>query len=216
VVQGFVAGMSSPEALTSAYNAGYALGKKAEEGTKAATKQNSPSKVFYQRGTYCVTGFVNSFYDGLKSSEIAGKDLAYSAIDGASFALKRASDILDSDLELQPTIRPVIDLSNVQNGVNTLNGIFGAQSLSVNTSTKLSGYTAATMTPNIEVMKRTKGSQNDDVVRAIQTLRSDVNTLSQRFEGLQITIDGKKTVGALTRRIDRSLGKAQVSRKKGV
>lgn len=216
VVQGFVAGMSSQEALQSAYDAGYKLGEQAEKGTKDATKESSPSKVFYQRGWYCVLGFVNSFYDGLTSSEIAGKDLAYSAIDGASFALKRASDILDSDLELQPTIRPVIDLSNVQNGVNTLNGIFGAQSLSVNTSTKLSGYTAATMTPNIEVMKRTTGSQNDDVVRAIQTLRSDVNTLSQRFEGLQITIDGKKTVGALTRRIDRSLGKAQVSRKKGV
>ena len=216
MVDGFIQALTEEAAITRAKNAGTALGEASNEGLKEATEINSPSKVFYQDGLYCATGFVNSFYDSLTSSEIAGKDLAYSAIDGASLAIKRASDILDSDLTLQPTIRPVIDLSDVQNGVGTINGMFGAQrSISVSTSAKLSRASAMTMTPEIGGTIAAK-SDNADIVSAINILRSDVNALSQKMEGMQVTIDGRKFVGAMTSRIDKSLGKVQLNKKKGV
>jgi len=216
LVDGFVNAIQSQESLDKATAAGEALGEAGNTGAKNALDENSPSKVMYKTGEYGVLGFVNAFKDGLTMSEVAGSDLAYNAIDGASFALERASAILNDDLELQPTIRPVIDLSDVQNGVSTLNGLFGgSRGISVNTSTRLSRLSAMTMSGG-EVSGAVVKNDNSDVVSAIHILRSDVNALSQKIEGMQVTIDGKKAVGALTSRMDKSLGKVQINRKRGV
>ena len=216
LVEGLVKALTSEAAYTDIKEAGKKLVEKAEEGVEEAGGISSPSKVFYQEGLYCVSGFANAFYDNLTASEVVGKELAYNAISGASFALRKASSILENDLNLQPTIRPVIDLSNIQNGASVINGLFGSRhSLSVNTSSRLSALSAATMTPSIEVPSAAK-SGNEDIVSAIHILRSDVNALSQKIGGMEVTIDGRKAVGVLAPRMDRALGQTQIKRRKGV
>lgn len=160
VGEGFVTGVEGK--WQAAYDAGYSLGLAAKQGTKDATDQNSPSKVFYGLGGFCVDGFVNAFIDNQSKSYSAGSDMANSAVSGLSKALSHVQDVIDSDMDVQPTIRPVLDLSDIKSGVGQMNGLLN--------SSPLVGAEA-----NISAIRRlSQNNQNgvnlNDVVSAIDKL----------------------------------------------
>ena len=163
---GFVAGVESK--WQAAYDAGYSIGLAAKQGTKDATDQNSPSKVFYELGGFCGVGFVNAFVDYESKSFAAGSDLANSAVNGLSKALSHVQDVVDSDMDVQPTVRPVLDLSDIKSGVGQMNGL-------------LNSNPSVGVEANLSAIKRLQNNQNgvnlSDVVSAIDKL-SDKETPS--------------------------------------
>ena len=139
-----------------AYNAGQYLGRQANKGLQATLKIASPSKVFTRDGEYVGEGFVNGIKNYALKVYKAGVELATNAITGTASV---SSDIFD-DLK-DPVIRPVLDLSNVQNGVNSIDNMFARnQAMSINAR-----------------MNNAKQSEvtNADVVRAINSLNSKID-----------------------------------------
>ena len=139
-----------------AYNAGQYLGRQANKGLKATLKIASPSKVFTRDGEYSGEGFVNGLRKYASKVYKAGVELGKNAITGTASV---SSDIFD-DLK-DPVIRPVLDLSNIQNGVNSIDNMFARnQAMSINTR-----------------MNNAKQSEvtNADVVRAINSLNSKID-----------------------------------------
>ena len=139
-----------------AYSAGKYLGRQANKGLKATLKIASPSKVFTRDGEYVGEGFVNGIKNYALKVYKAGVELATNAITGTASV---SSDIFD-DLK-DPVIRPVLDLSNVQNGVNSIDNMFARnQAMSINAR-----------------MNNAKQSEvtNADVVRAINSLNSKID-----------------------------------------
>ena len=47
-------------------------------------------------------------------------------INSISSSISRISDVISGDMDVEPTITPVIDLTNVRNGIGMINGAFGA------------------------------------------------------------------------------------------
>ena len=139
-----------------AYAAGQYLGRQANKGLRATLKIASPSKVFTRDGEYVGEGFVNGIKNYALKVYKAGVELATNAITGTTSV---SSDIFD-DLK-DPVIRPVLDLSNVQNGVNSIDNMFARnQAMSINAR-----------------MNNAKQSEvtNADVVRAINSLNSKID-----------------------------------------
>ena len=139
-----------------AYSAGQYLGRQANKGLKATLKIASPSKVFTRDGEYVGEGFVNGIKNYALKVYKAGVELATNAITGTASV---SSDIFD-DLK-DPVIRPVLDLSNVQNGVNSIDNMFARnQAMSINAR-----------------MNNAKQSEvtNADVVRAINSLNNKID-----------------------------------------
>ena len=139
-----------------AYSAGQYLGRQANKGLQATLKIASPSKVFTRDGEYVGEGFVNGIKNYALKVYKAGVELATNAITGTASV---SSDIFD-DLK-DPVIRPVLDLSNVQNGVNSIDNMFARnQAMSINAR-----------------MNNAKQSEvtNADVVRAINSLNSKID-----------------------------------------
>ena len=118
---GLVDGINSKQ--TDAYNAGYALGQAAVQGEKDGQESNSPSKLTIKSGKWLGEGLVI----GIKSFESqvydAGYDVGSIAVDSISNSISRIKDIIESNIDAQPTIRPVIDLSEVNAGVGAINGL---------------------------------------------------------------------------------------------
>jgi hypothetical protein len=114
---------------------------------------NSPSKVFEEIGKYSIEGFA----DGLnKFSGVVGgeaKNVGKTAISALSGAVSNISDLISGDMNLNPTIRPVLDLSNVNNG---LNSIFG-QSQTINLEQTRSKIASMS---NVGSNRRADASQN--------------------------------------------------------
>lgn len=94
---------------------------------------DSPSKVGYRIGGFFGLGFVNAIIDSTDESYDAGTAIAASAKDGLSNAVSNIRDFIDDNIDYQPAIRPVIDLSSVQSGARKLSAILSSsQAMRIN------------------------------------------------------------------------------------
>ena len=102
----------------------------AEAAYKAAKKEldvNSPSKVFRKLGTSIPEGLaqgIEKLGGMVKKSSV---NMADTAINSTANTLARVYDVVNGDVNVQPTISPVIDLSNVRSGANAISNMLGLQ-----------------------------------------------------------------------------------------
>lgn len=95
----------------------------------------SPSKVFRSYGQYIDEGLSIGLIDGTDTVNDATEQVGKTAIDGISRAIIKIGDIVENGIDTEPTIRPVLDLSNVTNGIGVMNSM-----LSSNRSISIAGY----------------------------------------------------------------------------
>ena len=107
--------------------AGETLGNAAIDGIAYVIKSNSPSKEAMKYGKYFSEGFalgISSYSDAVETtSENVGSD----ALNGLASYVAKVYDLLDSGLEFSPTITPVLDLSELKDGVELANAMFSKQ-----------------------------------------------------------------------------------------
>ena len=131
LVKGFAAGIKAkgPDAESEARY----VAKRAAIGINEELQINSPSKVAYESGEFTGMGLVNGLTDYADKSYDAGAKLADSARMGLRKAISKVVDTLDGDIDTEPTIRPVLDLTNVEAGARRLNTLFARdQVMSIN------------------------------------------------------------------------------------
>ena len=138
----------------------------------------SPSRVTYEDGMYMVMGLVNALLDGSKDARNAGGELANSVQSGLSEALARLSDFVMGDFDVQPTIRPVLDLGNIRTGASEINGM-----LSLNPSV---GVLSNINSIGSMMNKNRQNGANDGVISELGKLRKDVSALKH----ITYNIDG--------------------------
>lgn len=111
-----------------------AMAAAAAEAAEDELDEHSPSKRFYGIGDFAGIGFINALIDNVSKAGKAGREIAKSSIDGLNDVISRIADYVDADMDVQPTIRPVLDLSAVEAGTGRLNTLFSRnQALSVST-----------------------------------------------------------------------------------
>lgn len=164
VVSGFASGIT--ENTYAAEAAAAAMASAALEAAKDALKENSPSKAFYDIGDYGGEGFVNAFTDYEGKSYKAGFNMAKSSLSGVSKAITRINDIVNSNIDTQPTIRPVLDLSDVSSGVGMIDNMFG-----LNPSIGMLAQVGSIS----NMMNRNQNGANNDVITAIKSLGRSLN-----------------------------------------
>lgn len=111
LAQGFINGIGSM--VSSAWSAASNLADKAIQAIKSKQKSNSPSKITFGLGTDFGDGYINGMDD--KSGDVydSAKDMAGYAIDGARMILSDEASKLASMIDLEPVIKPILDLSNI-------------------------------------------------------------------------------------------------------
>ena len=161
---GFVAGISSM--LGSAAAAGTALGNAALAAAKAALDEHSPSKAFYEVGEFAGIGLVNALYDYERTTYKAGYGVGESAKFGLIDAVSRVQNLIENGIGDQPTIRPVLDLSDVSAGADGINRMFNMNP-SVGVSASVGNIGA--------LVDQVQNGGNDDVIAAIKGLGSKIS-----------------------------------------
>lgn len=118
LISGFIGGIK--DKASDLANSALSAVKGAVNGVKSFLGIHSPSKLFVQFGRYTDEGFINGVkaYAGKVSD--ATVDMGKGAVRAMSDTLSTIADLVDSDIDSEPTIRPVMDLSNIQNGANQL------------------------------------------------------------------------------------------------
>ena len=157
---GLVLGINSK--VQAAYNAGYRLGQAAARGEKDGQKSNSPSKLTIQAGKWLGEGLVIGIGKMTRSVYKAGYELGDSAVGSISSTISKISDYANEGIDSELTIRPIMDLSDVESGVGRINGMFG-DSLSIGASANLGAISSMMSTRN-------QNGSNTEVVSAINKL----------------------------------------------
>lgn len=115
-------------------NTAASIARSAYMAMRSYLKINSPSKMTEELGKWTDLGFVRGMDKNSNAVESSANDVAETAVDSLSTGLQAAYDNLGSEIE-DPVIKPVIDMSDVQNGSSKINSMFGkdyASSISAN------------------------------------------------------------------------------------
>ena len=85
----------------------------------------SPSKAFMELGYYSDEGLAQGFSKYGTVVREAAAESALGAVDEMSGVFGRIADLIDGTIDLDPTIRPVLDLSNIQYGASQIGSLLG-------------------------------------------------------------------------------------------
>lgn len=121
LVQGFSEGISANTYLAEAK--AKAMAAAAANAAKAELDINSPSRVGEEIGNFFGLGFVNAIDAYQKYAYESAAGMAESAESGLTAAATKIQNAIDGNLDTQPVIRPVLDLSSIQAGSQYLNGL---------------------------------------------------------------------------------------------
>lgn len=128
--------------------------KMAEEAANAINSSldiNSPSRVTGLSGEYFVLGFANEIQRLSYLASESAADMGEKSVSAFQRSVESAGEAARSIVDLYPTITPVLDLSQIQNGSRSLNSIFANRSIALaETSTRqVSAIARRASTPSV-------------------------------------------------------------------
>ena len=195
--QGLTAGIAAKE--TAAYNAGFALGQAAVRGEKDGQKSKSPSKATKQAGKWLGEGLVIGMESMGKAVYITGKTMGENAVDSISGALSGISNISDTGFNVEPTIRPVVDMSELQTGSGNLQ-------IGADISSRLLSGPVTSLQEIVANAQSEINASNNEVIKAINGLREDLVTLyNMDDQEIALYVDSKKLASSIAKPMNRQL-----------
>ena len=198
---GLTEGIASRE--SAAYRAGYRLGQKAVQGEKDGQKSHSPSKLTIQAGKWLGEGLVIGMNKMGKSVYKSGKSMGANAVQSISSALSMIGDANISDDTFTPTIQPVVDMAELQNGSRTL-------SIGADLSARLLSQPVASLQDMLNSTQDSINASNNQVIDAINALRADLNAFySDDEKEIALYMNSKKVASTLAKDMNRQLAVLQ-------
>jgi hypothetical protein len=190
IIGGLVVGVKSNSMFLSKEIADAA--RKSLQATKDALGIKSPSKEFAKVGMYAIEGLVVGIkkYSGLAMT--AGSEIGKVTKDALKSTFGNMSNLLSSGLDTIPTIRPVLDMTDVENGLastfsktqgisvsGTISKAVAASSIgrSSSGSESVTNQTDNSKTTDIQIVNHYTVRSNDD----IRKISSDLKNTLDRY-----------------------------------
>lgn len=189
------------------YHAAYATAHQAVVAVNKALQEKSPSRILFKSGAYGSIGLANGFTAYGSAVRESATGVAEGAVDAISLSLAKVSDAVDSNTEFSPKLTPVIDLSKATSAYGDVSSMFDR-----NKTFTLTSAVSGTMDANnvvldyISKLDAANAGRSDKVLSAFDKLSSDVLSLGDRIENLELRLDGDKLVGGIAEKSDKSFG----------
>lgn len=126
---GLAAGIRSGE--SNVITAATDVATKAIKAAKDALQINSPSKVTYGFGRFFDLGLSNGIYDYADRVAKATETISNQALSAAQIITENIAATMNEDFEYEPTIRPVLDMDEVDSGLNAFDRSFANRSMNL-------------------------------------------------------------------------------------
>ncbi len=169
---------------------------------------HSPSRKFAEIGEYSDEGLAAGLKKFAGVASAAAKDVGKDTVESLKTPLSKISDVINDNFVADPTIRPVIDLTEIQNGAAAVNGLFSNPQLSL-AKTGINVSSINSNTGNLASMMsqhQVNVNNNKDVIASLDAVREDIQNLAEAFSKMKVVLDSGATVGGLEREIDKRMG----------
>ena len=150
LVEGMVRGLGA--GVAQVVRAAGGLARSAIDAAKAVLHIKSPSKVFFEIGRYSSEGMAIGLekYSGVVGD--AATAVGHEAINSLRKSISGISDIVDQNIDSQPVIRPVLDLTQLEADSKKIAAITAKQTVAITPaySRAAAAGIATTTTPQLE------------------------------------------------------------------
>lgn len=179
LVKGFISGIKSK--AQAIVDAAKGVVKGAVDSIKHFLGIHSPSRLFKGIGQYCDLGLVNGFKEYSSKVSNASRSVGKDAFNNMKRTLSNIADNVNENIDAQPTISPVMDLSDVVNGTSQLNSL-------------LSNNKAMTISADMNTNYTRQQQKYEDDYNFKNRLLSDVDTIIKNaFENVDGIQNGDST-----------------------
>ena len=205
------------------------LGKSVLDAAKHALGIASPSKEFFAVGMYINKGLANGVDAYAKVSKNAVSDVANDTISIMSDAASKISGAMDTSTSYSPSITPVLDLSEIQNGSNQIDSMMTGYNSMVSGSVEFGSYSAAQLQSISDCFSKNQEAQYanaakmDSVVTKLSDIGSRITTLEGNLPGYiyentpsQVVMDGTKVGKMVAPTVNIEMGISQVRENRGL
>lgn len=189
LVKGFCNGISS--ALSWVGDKAREIASKAKSAAEAALGIKSPSRVFMEIGRYTTEGFAVGLDKYAKNVIKPANNLAEGVLNNVRNPLTKIAKVVNDSIDANPTITPVLDLSNVEQNSRRLGDL-----VSGNGTLSLMTDKANLMTKSIGQIQN--GKDNSDIVSVLKDLKDNLGNNGPSYTINGITYDdGSNVVNAV-------------------
>lgn len=203
LVQGFIDGILSMPGKV--WDAACDVANRAWKAITGTLDEHSPSRLTFGGGENFVLGFINGI--------IALKDKAATTAGAMAYAAMKAfDDNVNTDSIYNPTITPVIDASEIQNGMSEVTNLFDNLPETYNITGDIAASNAA-KNQIYDVMSQP--SDYSSIINRMDALEQSFNSMIDRMGDMTIIMDSGELVGAISPSIDNALGMRQTMFQRG-
>lgn len=129
MARGLLEGLQAQEAALKAEME--KLGNAIVDAIKKQLGINSPSRVFAEVGGYTMLGLMEGIQKHIPALERTAEDAGDTAVDGLRKAIDDIGETVYGEMDMSPVIRPVLDLTDVENSAKQLGSVFSSKSIDV-------------------------------------------------------------------------------------
>lgn len=185
IADGMTGGLASK--VGSVVEKAKSLASSAINGAKGLLGIASPSKVFTEIGQFVGVGMANGMDNKASSVASSAKSMGNSAVQGVREALGNISDEMAMNSDFNPTITPVLDLTEVNRQIPNLSGLLDLDAVySGSSEVSLDGIDGSSLGRGVTTVNNFEYSQTNVSPKALSVVdvyRQTNNQLSRIKEG---------------------------------
>lgn len=214
LTQGFASGIQNPLAVGEVAAAAAGIAQTALDSIKRVGRQHSPWKTTIQCGRYAAQGLAI----GIKQDADLAKIESVKMVSGALSSFDRVLSNYDFNAEYTPSIKPVIDLSDLKTStevISTLMDTTANVGLDYSTTKELARKVGQVRNSTQEMRQYQSDmiASNQTVTDAINSLREDVSNIDlTKQPPTELYIDGRKLASTIAKPMDRQMS---IQRRRG-
>ena len=161
--------------------------KNAYNAAKNALGVKSPSKVFAELGKFVDLGLAKGIYDNEGYIKTSAESMINRLVSGSKNALSYVNELINSNIIDDPVIKPVLDLSEIQNGSNRLYSMMSDMDrYSLHGNIELATGTAL----SVDRERQSRTDRDDDMLTALIDGLKELRKQNDEPRGNTYVIDG--------------------------
>ncbi len=210
---GLVDGLSNMSAAVQA-EAGR-VATNAVSRVNSAWEIGSPSKVAERLAMFFDLGLANGFTRYANTVSQSAENMSEGAVESAKTMMRGINTSIFDYIDPNPTIRPVLDLTNVRNGASSISGMFSNNQMLGTDMFSGMRFARGVNDLSFEGARLSGSFDNKDVVAELQTLSDRFDNLSEAVTNMKMVLDTGELVGRTSAKIDSQLGTLDMRRRRG-
>lgn len=176
---------------------------------------HSPSKVGEDLGMYFDLGIAGGLDTYSKVVSGSASDMGKKVVESASMMLRGVDGSIFDNLDPNPTIRPVMDLTNIQNGVGAINHMFDPSKMEAIGLFRGMNLNKGFNRLNLDGSRITGTFTDKNIVSTLEGLQTRLEELGEAVTNMKLVLDTGALVGGTSVRMDAELGTLAMRKGRG-